>query len=100
MVIGEPPGKLGMGNGEPTLVSIPVNAIGSTAIFVGVIPMAVTDDQLEAMLGIKAKIARFHPKAKVGYAKIQIPNGDVDRVLELDLSGVRPQTLCSEMAEF
>ena len=38
------------------------------------------------MLGIKAKIARFHPKAKVGYAKVQIPNGDVDRVLELDLS--------------
>ena len=48
--------------------------------------MAVTDDQLEVMLGIKAKIARFHPKAKVGYAKVQIPNGDVDRVLELDLS--------------
>ena len=74
-------------NGEPTLVSIPVNAVGSTAIFVGVIPMVMNDDQLEVILGIKAKIARFHPKAKKGvHAKIQIPNGDVDRVLELDLS--------------
>ena len=39
------------------------------------------------MLGAKAKIIkRYHAKSKVGHAEIQIPNGDVDRVLELDLS--------------
>ena len=38
VIIGEPSGKFGMGNGGPTLVSIPINVIGSTAIFVGVFP--------------------------------------------------------------
>ena len=47
----------------------------------------VTDDQLQAMLGVKAKIRRYRGKAKVvGHAKIIMPNGDVDRVLKLDLS--------------
>ena len=47
-----------------------------------------TDDQVGETFGIKAsEIVRFHPKAeRGGHAKIQIPNGDVDRVLELDLS--------------
>ena len=47
-----------------------------------------TDDQVVVSFGIKAsEIVRFHPKAeRGGHAKIQIPNGDVDRVLELDLS--------------
>ena len=106
-VIGKPAGvksiKPGMsGNGEPTLVSLsdPVNAAGFTSIFVGVIPMAVTDDQLQVMLGTKVQIGRYHGKAKFGYAKILIPNGDVDRVLMLDLSVSGPQTSCSKMAEF
>ena len=39
------------------------------------------------MLGAKAKkIRRYHEKAKFGHASILIPNGDVDRVLKLDLS--------------
>ena len=45
-----------------------------------------TDEQLQVTLGAKAKIKRYHAKAKVGHAEVQIPNGDVDRVLELDLS--------------
>ena len=58
-----------------------------TSIFVGVISMAVTDDQLQVMLGAKAKkIRRYHEKAKFGHASILIPNRDVDRVLKLDLS--------------
>ena len=67
-VVGKHAGKLGMsGNGEPTRES--------TSIFVGVIPMgAVTDEQLQVMLGAKAKIKRYHAKAKVAHAKIQIPN--------------------------
>ena len=83
-VIGKPAGvesiKPGMsGNsGEPTLVSLsdPVNAAGFTSIFVGVIPMAVTDDQLQVMLGTKAQIGRYHRKANFGYAKILIPDGN------------------------
>ena len=58
-----------------------------TSIFVGVIPMAVTNVQFRVMLGAKAKIKRrYHKKAKIGYASILIPNEDVDRVLKLDLS--------------
>ena len=48
--------------------------------------MAVTDDQLQVMLGTKAQIGRYHRKAKFGYAKILVPNGDVVQILELDLS--------------
>ena len=105
-VIGKPagvksikPGRSGY-SGEPTLTSCmdyagsfedlslsdPVNADGFTSIFVGVIPMAVTDDQLQVMLGTKAKIGRYHRKAKVGYEKILVPNWDVVRVLELELT--------------
>ena len=67
-------------------LSDPVNADGFTSIFVGVIPMAVTDDQLRVMLGTKAQIGRYHRKAKVGYEKILVPNWDVVRVLELELT--------------
>ena len=48
--------------------------------------MAVLTEQLQVMFGPKAKIKRYHAKSKVGHAQVQIPNGDVDRVLELDLS--------------
>ena len=48
--------------------------------------MAVLTEQLQVMFGAKAKIKRYHAKSKVGHAQVQIPNGDVDRVLELDLS--------------
>ena len=68
VVIGEPSGKLGMGNGGPILVSIPINAIGSTAIFVGDIPRTMTDDQVGVSFGIKAsEIVRFHPTARKGW---------------------------------
>ena len=71
-VVGKPAGKLGVsGNGEPTRESMPVNAVGFTSIFVGVIPMAVlTDAELQVMLGAKAKIKRDHAKAKVGHAEV------------------------------
>ena len=68
-------------SGEPTQF-----ATGLTSIFVGAIHKAVTDDQLQVMLGTKAHIGRRHGKAKFGYAKILIPTEDMDRVLRLDLS--------------
>ena len=79
-VVEPKPGKPG-NSGEPTQF-----ATGLTSIFVGAIPKAVTDDQLQVMLGTKAHIGRRHGKAKFGYAKILIPNEDMDRVLRLDLS--------------
>ena len=75
--------------GEPTLAvlsKIPVNADGYTSIFVGDVPMVVTDDQLRMMLGTKAQIERYHERAKFGYVKVLILNEDVDRVLKLELS--------------
>ena len=45
-----------------------------------------TDDQLQMMLDTKVQIGRYHRNAKVGYAKIIVPNGDIDQVLKLDLS--------------
>ena len=87
-------------SGEPTLVSCnTVNATGFTSIFVGVIPKAVTDVQLQVMLDTKTHIGRYHGKSKFGHAKILIPNGDVDRVLKLDLS-VSGHKLRIKMAEF
>ena len=47
--------------------------------------MAATDDQLQEMLGTRPN-RRYHEKAKFGIVKIFIPDGDVGRVLELDLS--------------
>ena len=66
-VVGPKPGKPG-NSGEPTQF-----ATGLTSIFVGAIPKAVTDDQLQVMLGTKAHIGRRHGKAKFGYTKILIP---------------------------
>ena len=95
-VIGKPagveskPGRSGTscnaGSFDDLSLSDPVNADGFTSIFVGGIPMAVTDDQLRVMLGTKAQIGRYHRKAKVGYAKILVSNLDVVRVLELELT--------------
>ena len=101
-VVGKPAGKLGVsGNGEPTRESMPVNAVGFTSIFVGVIPMALTDDQLHVMLGTKAQIGWYHGKDKFGHAKILIPNGDASgSSFETRFIGIRPQTSCSKMAEF
>ena len=55
---GRPVGvKTEPGTGEPSMEF--------TSIFVGGIPMAVTDNQLQVMLGVKAKkIRRYHGKAK------------------------------------
>ena len=100
-VIGKPagaesikPGRSG-NSGEPTLSmedygiddwSDPVNADGSTSIFVGDIPMVVTVDQLQVMLGVKAEIVRYHEDRKFGHAKIIVSKLDVVRVLELELT--------------
>ena len=122
-VIGKPAGAESIkpdrsGNsGEPTLTSMdcdgiddwsdPVNAGGSTSIFVGDIPMAATVDQLQVMIGVKAEIVRYHENRKFGHAKIVLSKLDVVRVLELQLTvsgqklrvaedgGVRPRlTTC------
>ena len=62
------------GTGEPSLEF--------TSIFVGGIPMAMTEDQLRVVLGAKGKariIERYHKKAKVGHAKVHWhqPDGSV-----------------------
>ena len=116
-VIGKPagaesikPGRSG-NSGEPTLASMDYDGIddwsnpashnyakflvasgyaeGSTSIFVGDIPMVVTVDQLQVMLGVKAEIVRYHEDRKFGHAKISISKLDVVRVLamELEVSG-------------
>ena len=72
------------GTGEPSLEF--------TSIFVGGIPMAMTEDQLRVVLGAKGKariIERYHKKAKVGHAKVQILMGrfgddELDQGLELE----------------
>ena len=71
-VIGKPagaesikPGRSGI-SGEPTSMdsdgiddwSDPVNADGSTSIFMGDIPMAATVDQLQVIIGVEAEIVR------------------------------------------
>ena len=50
------------------------------------VPKTVTVDQLQVMLGVKAKIGRRHKNRKFVYAKVIVPNDDIDRVLKLDLS--------------
>ena len=81
-VIGKPagaesikPGRTG-NSGEPTSMdsdgiddwSDPVNADGSTSIFMGDIPMAATVDQLQEIIGVEAEIVRYHENRKFGHA--------------------------------
>ena len=97
-VIGKPagaesikPGSSGT-SGEPTNMdsdgdwSDPVNADGSTSIFMGDIPMAATVDQLQVMIGVEAEIVRYHENRKFGHAKIVLSQLDAVRVLELQLT--------------
>ena len=68
------------------LVALGYGAEGSTSIFVGDIPMVVTVDQLQVMIGVKAEIVRYHENRKFGHAKIVLSKLDVVRVLELQLT--------------
>ena len=64
-------------------VSDPVKTAGFTSIFVGV-PKTVTVDQLQVILGVKAKIGRRRKNRK--FVKVFVPDDDIGRVLKLDLS--------------
>ena len=97
-VIGKPagaesikPGSSGT-SGEPTNMdsdgdwSDPVNADGSTSIFMGDIPMATTVDQLQVIIGVEAEIVRYHENRKFGHAEFFLSKSDAVRVLELQLT--------------
>ena len=64
----------------------------SQLIFVGGIPMTMTEDKLRAVLGAKFEatiIERYHEKAQVGHAKVRILEGrfsddELDQGLELE----------------
>ena len=71
--------KLEPGTSEPSMAC--------TSIFVGGIPRTMSNAQLRVKFGPRTKIARrYHKKDKMGFARIIIPNEDVDRVLKPDLS--------------
>ena len=70
--------KLEPGTSEPSMAC--------TSIYVGGIPRTMTNVQLRVKFGPKTKIKRRYHKNKMGFARIIIPNEDVDRVLKLDLS--------------
>ena len=71
--------KLEPGTSEPSMAC--------TSIFVGGIPRTMSNAQLRIKFGPKTKIARrYHKKDKMGFARIIVPNEDVDRVLKPDLS--------------
>ena len=69
---------------------IPVNtAIGYAPIFVGGILNAMADVDLQLMFHTKALVGRFYKrkkKGKIGFAKVLVPDGEVDRALSQDSS--------------
>ena len=64
----------------------PVNtAVGYVPLFVGSISRAVADTELQEMFRTKAIPGRFHRKGNFGFAKVLVPNGEVDQALNQDL---------------
>ena len=63
-----------------------VAAVRYAAIWVGGVSKAVSNNQLQDIFHTKALVGRFHQRRNVGYAKVLVPQDEVDQVMNQDSS--------------
>ena len=75
----EPPA--GSLTAEPAIAVKSITAVTYTPIFVGGIPKAVTNVELQEVFRTDDLVGRYYRKGNGGFAKILVPYHELDRVL-------------------